>query len=103
MLTRARRTRPLAWLLLALPCLGSGPCPTGPIAIGLPTAAGLLPVEIALAPGTDPAAASVALDGADVTALFAAGGPGLVGALPVPLARKEQTLEVELGDRRERG
>ena len=78
------RVRPLAWLLLTLPCLGVGPCPGGPILVGLPTAGGLLPVEIVLSPGTDPAAVSVALDGTDVTSLFAAGSPGLVGALAVP-------------------
>lgn len=82
--TRSHRHRSLAWLLLALPCLGSGPCSTGSIRLGLPSAAGLLPVEIALAPGASAAATTVTLDGVDVTALFAAGPPGLLGAVPVP-------------------
>ena len=71
-------------LPLLLPLLGFGPCQLNTIEIGLPTLAGELPVGIALAPGTDPAAATVAFDGADVTTRFAAGGPGLVGSLPVP-------------------
>jgi hypothetical protein len=44
----------------------------------------LLPIQITLAPSVDPAAVKVGLDGADVTSSFAPGGPGLVGAIPVP-------------------
>ena len=73
-------------LPLLLPLLGFGSCQRWVIEIGLPTLAGALPVRIALASGTDPAAATVVLDGIDVTALFAAGGAGLVGSIPVPAA-----------------
>jgi hypothetical protein len=73
-------------LLLAL--LGFGPCERRVIEIGLPTLEGALPVHIewasALASGTDAAAARVVLDGIDVTGLFAAGGTGLVGSIPLP-------------------
>ena len=69
---------------LILPLLGFGSCERGVIAIGIPSAGGGLPVAIALPSSTDPAAATVQLDGVDVTAAFAAGGPGLVGSLPLP-------------------
>jgi hypothetical protein len=69
---------------LILPLLGFGSCEQGVIAIGIPSPGGGLPVEIALPSSTDPATAIVRLDGADVTATFAAGGPGLVGSLPIP-------------------
>ena len=71
---------------LLLTLLGVGPCERRIIEIGLPTLAGALPVEIALPSGTNPADATVALDGIDVTASFSAGGPGLVGSVPVPPA-----------------
>ena len=80
---RSFRTLGVA-LPLLLPLLGFGSCQLGVIAVDLPTLSGEFPVQIALAPGTDPAAATVALDGADVTKRFAAGGAGLVGSIPVP-------------------
>ncbi|MCX5739707.1 MAG: hypothetical protein NTZ61_14675, partial [Proteobacteria bacterium] len=69
---------------LLLTLLGIGPCERRIIEIGLPTLAGALPVEITLPSGTNPADATVALDGVDVTASFSAGGAGLVGSVPVP-------------------
>lgn len=69
---------------LILPLLGFGPCERRIFEIGLPTLAGALPVEIVLPTGSDPAVATVALDGVDVTDSFSAGGPGLVGSVPVP-------------------
>ena len=79
-----RPARLLAVFPLLLPLLGVGSCERRVIEIGLPTLDGALPIEIALPSGTDPATATVQLDGVDVSAAFAAGGPGLVGALPVP-------------------
>jgi hypothetical protein len=78
----AARVR-LAVLLLALPVLGAASC-NSPIWLGLPTTGGVMPVEITLPAGVDPAAVVVALDEVDVTASFAPGGPGLVGTIPVP-------------------
>jgi len=71
---------------LLVTLLGIGPCERRIIEIGLPTLAGALPVEIALPSKTNPADATVALDGVDVTASFSAGGRGLLGSLPVPAA-----------------
>ena len=84
------RLRLLAPLLLVFAALGAGPCATGPIRIGLPTAGGQLPVQITLSASADPGAVTVTLDGADVTALFAPGAPGLVGAIPVPAPGSHQ-------------
>jgi len=69
-------------LMLAL--LGVGSCERRVIEIGLPAAGGDLPVSIALPSSTDPASATVSLDGVDVTAAFAPGGAGLEGSLPLP-------------------
>jgi hypothetical protein len=69
---------------LLLTLLGIGPCERRIIKLGLPTLAGALPVAITLPSRTDPADATVALDGVDVTASFSAGGGGLVGSVPVP-------------------
>jgi hypothetical protein len=79
-----RRGARLAAVLLALPLHGAGSCTGAPALIGLPTLAGLLPIQVPLSAGTDPASVTVTLDGVDVTGAFAPGGPGLVGALPVP-------------------
>ncbi len=93
---RSRSTRPpsallapsvltrLAAALLALPLLGAGACNPHGVTLGLPTLDGLLPVTIELGEGIDPALVTVRLDGVDVSGEFAPGGPGLVGALPVP-------------------
>lgn len=75
----------LALLALTLPLLGAASC--GPsIRLGLPATDGTMPVEITLAAAIDPATVRVFLDGIDVTRGFAPGGPGLVGAIPVPAA-----------------
>jgi len=79
-LVPTRSLRPLAFSLALLGTAACGP----PIRLGLPTAAGTIPVEIALAGDVDPARVRVALDGVDVTASFAPGGAGLVGAIPLP-------------------
>jgi hypothetical protein len=71
-------------ILLALPLLGTGTCAFRGVSVGLPTAAGLLPVFVTLPAATDPSQVTVALDGADVTGLFVPGGPGLVGSVPLP-------------------
>ena len=70
---------------LVLPLFGFGSCDKNIIDFGLPSPSGGLPVSITLPPGTA-ATATVTLDGVDVTAAFAAGGPGLVGSVPVPAA-----------------
>src|SRR4030095_11563124 len=55
-------------LLSSLLLVGAGPCGVRIIEIGLPSApAGGLPVRLQLPDGTDLAAVTVALDGADVT------------------------------------
>ena len=84
-----RRRRPpylhffrLVLLATVLPVLGAASCGP-PIQLGLPTPDGLVPVEITLS-DVDPATVVVRLDGVDVSAAFAPGGAGLVGALPVP-------------------
>lgn len=77
LVTRVR----LVALLLAVPLLGAASCGP-PIRLGLPTPAGVMPVEITLS--GDLAAVRVALDDVDVTDAFAAGGSGLVGSIPVP-------------------
>jgi hypothetical protein len=74
----------LAALLLALPLLGAGACNVHGVSLGLPTLDGSLPLTIELGDGIDPAAVRVALDGADVTAAFEPGGPGLIGAVALP-------------------
>lgn len=84
MLRPPRSWMRLAALLLALPLLGAGSCVGTSAHIGLPTLSGVLPIEIPLSPSIDPAAVTVALDGADVTGAFAPGGPGLVGSIRVP-------------------
>jgi hypothetical protein len=85
---RRRGTRLLgvAALLLALPLLGAGACNLDVVRLGVPTPSGVLPVSIPLPASTDPGAVTVAFDGADVTARFAPGAPGLVGSLPLPTA-----------------
>lgn len=81
--TSRRRPRlPLLTLALAVPLLVAMSCGP-PVHLGLPTLSGVVPVEITLTDG-DPAEVRVALDGADVTGSFAAGGPGLVGSIPLP-------------------
>jgi hypothetical protein len=89
------RSRALLLPVLVAPLLAAAPCSESPsgIAVGLPNAAGL-PVEIVLAPGTDPADVTVALDGSDVTTSFAPGGRGLVGRLRLP-APGEHLLQVD--------
>lgn len=76
------RVRLLA-LALAVPLLGAGSCGP-PIHLLLPAPSGVMPVEVALWSYLDPADVRLALDGADVTGSFTAGGPGLVGSIPVP-------------------
>lgn len=84
----AARLRLLA-LLLSLPLLGAANC--GPaVRLGLPTLAGLIPVEVELSGSTDPSDVKVLLDDVDVTASFAPGGPGLVGTIPVPAPGKHR-------------
>ena len=70
--------------LLVLPLLGAGPCSAPKIKIGLPSVAAGLPVLVTLADSTDPAQVQVEVAGQDVTASFEAGGPGLIGSVPVP-------------------
>ncbi|MCL4684355.1 hypothetical protein KJ059_06330 [Myxococcota bacterium] len=88
---RLLRSRPapallvrLAAVLIALPLLGAGACDLHGVVLGLPAPDGSLPVTIALRAGIDPAAVRLALDGADVSAAFEPGGPGLTGTLPLP-------------------
>jgi hypothetical protein len=81
-----------AVLLPLLLLLGVGSCNPRPINIGLPALDGSLPISITLPAGTDPATATVQLDGADVTSSFAPGGPGLVGSIPVPPPGAHQIL-----------
>jgi hypothetical protein len=92
-LARVAGTRRLVVGALALLLLGAGPCGPRPIKIGLPTPAGLLPVQVELPAAADPALATVALDGGDVSAAFAPGGPGLLGSLALP-APGSHLLEV---------
>jgi hypothetical protein len=80
---RSPRSARLLVLALGVPLLAAASC-GAPVEFGLPTLAGVMPVEVALGAGVDPADVRVALDGNDVTASFTAGGAGLVGALPVP-------------------
>lgn len=70
-------------LAIALPLLLAASCGS-PIRIGLPTSDDRIPVSISLGAGVDPEAVVVLLDDAEVTDAFAAGGPGLVGSIPVP-------------------
>jgi hypothetical protein len=71
-------------VLMPLLLLGATGCDGVGLRFGLPVAGGLLPVQISLPGGTDPGEVTVALDGVDVTASFAPGGPGLVGSLAIP-------------------
>lgn len=73
------------WLLLALalPLLG-GRCSQIEIVIGVPRLDGMLPVEVVLHAGQDPASAIVRLDGDDVTGAFTGSGATLRGAVPLP-------------------
>ncbi len=78
----ARRSLAIPGLLLSLLLLGIGPCQL-PLRIGIPSG-NTLPVKIQLPDETDPASVTVDFDGNDVTGAFAPGGPGLIGALPLP-------------------
>lgn len=71
---------------LAALLVGAGPCARHAITLGIPDAAGRLPVAVELPTGADPALATVAFDGADVSADFSPGGAGLVGSLALPAA-----------------
>ncbi len=82
---RGRRGRSrLLLIALSLGLMGVGSCGPARISFGIPTPAGLLPVRILLESGVDPTQVTVTLDGADVTAAFAAEPGVLAGALPLP-------------------
>lgn len=71
------------FLLVLLPLLLTLACDGVRITVGTPAVGGGLPVTVAL-PGIDLGSVEITLDGDDVRPLFAAGGGGLVAALPLP-------------------
>ena len=75
--------RPLLLLGLALALLGAR-CSATDVVFGVPRSDGTLPVHILLQSGQPPASVRVTLDGVDVSARFAPGGQGLLGAVPLP-------------------
>lgn len=81
--------------LLLLPLLLTLGCNYVAAEIGLPEAGGGLPVTIPLQPGVAPEGVTVALDGQDVTALFAPGPGGLHGTLPLPAPGAHELQVVE--------
>ena len=83
---RMRRLATLLRLLLLLPLpLALAGCELGVAEIGLPLAGGGLPITIRLQSDVDPANVRVLVDGADVSAAFAAAGAGrIAGSIPLP-------------------
>lgn len=80
---RLPATRRLRLLLLP-PLLAALGCEGVVAEIGLPSAGGGLPVTVLVQPGVAPEDVTVALDGQDVSSLFAPSAEGLRGTLPLP-------------------